>query len=80
MQKDIHRKMFPVYGGNCLSPKAAYNWVKKFSEELLDVADVETEVREWLREQPKDLYAAGFDALIKQWDKCIDVGGGYVEK
>jgi hypothetical protein len=24
--------------------------------------------------------AAGFDALVKLWDKCINVGGGYVEK
>jgi hypothetical protein len=24
--------------------------------------------------------AAGFDALVKRWDKCINVGGGYVEK
>jgi hypothetical protein len=28
----------------------------------------------------KNFYAAGFDALIKRWDKCINVGGGYVEK
>jgi hypothetical protein len=28
----------------------------------------------------KDFYAAGFDALIKGWDNCINVGGGYVEK
>jgi hypothetical protein len=28
----------------------------------------------------KDFYAAGFDALGKQWDRCIGVGGGYVEK
>jgi hypothetical protein len=28
----------------------------------------------------KDFYAAGFDALVKRWDKYIDVGGGYVEK
>jgi hypothetical protein len=26
------------------------------------------------------LYAAGFDTLVKRWDKCINVGGGYVEK
>jgi hypothetical protein len=25
----------------------------------------------------KNFYAVGFDAL---WDKCISVGGGYVEK
>jgi hypothetical protein len=25
----------------------------------------------------KRLCAAGFDALVKQWDKCINVGGVY---
>jgi hypothetical protein len=34
----------------------------------------------WLRQQPKDFYAAGLDALVKRWDKFINVGGGYVEK
>jgi hypothetical protein len=38
------------------------------------------QVRKWLRQQTKDFYAAGFDALAKRWDKCIDVGGGYAEK
>jgi hypothetical protein len=28
----------------------------------------------------KKFYAAGFDALVKCWDKCISVGGGYMEK
>jgi histone-lysine N-methyltransferase SETMAR len=45
-----------------------------------DDEEVETEVRKWLKQQSKDFYAAGFDALIKRWDKCINVGGGYVEK
>jgi hypothetical protein len=27
----------------------------------------------------KSFYTAGFDALVKQWDKCIN-GGGYVKK
>jgi steroid 5-alpha reductase family enzyme len=35
------------------------------------------DVLKWLRQQSKDSYAAGFDALVKRWDKCIDVGGGY---
>jgi hypothetical protein len=30
--------------------------------------------------QSEDICAAVFNALIKQWDKCIDVGGGCVEK
>jgi hypothetical protein len=34
----------------------------------------------WLRKQSKDFYVAGFDAMGKQWGKCIDVGGTYVEK
>jgi hypothetical protein len=47
----------------------------------LKVADEETEVWKWLRQQSKDLYAVGFDVLIKRWDKCINnVGGGYVQK
>jgi hypothetical protein len=40
----------------------------------------ETGTRKWLRQQSKYFYAAGFDALVKRWDKCINVGGGYVEK
>jgi hypothetical protein len=41
---------------------------------------VEPEVREWLRKQSKDFYTTGFDELVKRWDQCINVGGGYVEK
>jgi hypothetical protein len=45
-------------------------------------ADEEFEMKEqkWLRQQSKDFYAVGFDALVRRWDKCINVGGGYVEK
>jgi hypothetical protein len=38
------------------------------------------EVRNWLRQQSNDFYAEDFDVLAKRWDKCINVGGGYVEK
>jgi hypothetical protein len=34
----------------------------------------------WLRQQPKDFYAAGIGTLIKRWDKCVNVNGDYVEK
>jgi hypothetical protein len=37
-------------------------------------------VWKWLRQQSNDFYAEDFDALIKQWDKRISVGGGYVGK
>jgi hypothetical protein len=54
----------------CLSYKAVYNWIEK-----LKVADGETEVQKWLIQQSKNFYVASFNALVKQWGKCIDVGG-----
>jgi hypothetical protein len=65
--KDIHKEMFPFYGGNSL----------KDVRKSLTMPD---QVWKWLRQQSKDLYAAGFDALIKRWGKCTNVAGGYVEK
>jgi hypothetical protein len=37
--EDIHKEILPVYGGKCLSCKAVHNWVKKFSQECLKVAE-----------------------------------------
>jgi hypothetical protein len=58
--------------------------VKRFTtwsgRSFADEEEVETEVRKWLRQQSGDFYAAGFDVLVEQWNKCINVGGGYVEK
>jgi hypothetical protein len=47
---------------------------------LADDIEAEIEVRKWLRQQSKDFYTAGFDALVKRWDKYINVDGGYIEK
>jgi hypothetical protein len=38
------------------------------------------EVTAWFRQQPKELYADGFQGLVKRWSKCINVQGDYVEK
>jgi hypothetical protein len=48
---------------------------KHFADE-----EIETKVAKWLRQQSKGFHAAGFDTLVKRWDKCINVGGGYIEK
>jgi hypothetical protein len=77
--KDIRKNMFPVYG-KCLSRKAVHSLVDKHGKSFADDEEIETEVRKWLRQQSKDFYAAGFDALVNRSDKCINVGGGYVEK
>ncbi|GBM62306.1 hypothetical protein AVEN_239436-1 [Araneus ventricosus] len=45
-----------------------------------DDDDAKHEVLLWMRQQLKELYAAGIGALIKHWDKCINIGGDYVEK
>jgi hypothetical protein len=78
--KDIHKEIFPVYGGKCLSRKVVDNWVEKFSQGLSKVADDAQPGGEVAETTAKDFYAAGFDALIMRWDNCIIVGGGYVEK
>jgi hypothetical protein len=67
--------MFPIHGRKCLLRKAVHNWVdlpKRFAAD----EDVETEVRQWLRQQLKDFHAAGFDTLVRCWDKRINVVGG----
>jgi hypothetical protein len=74
--KDIHKEMFSVYGGKCLSPEAVHNWVQKCGKRFADDKDVEMEVWKWLRQQSKDSYAAGFNALVKRLDKCMNIGGG----
>jgi hypothetical protein len=72
--------MFPVHGGKCSLRKAVHSWVEKSCKLYADDEDVEKQVRKWLRQQSKDFYAAGFDALVKRLDKCVNVGGGYAEK
>jgi hypothetical protein len=69
--------MFPVYGEKCLSHKVVHNWVDKFSQGRSKITDEEMEVRNWLRQQSKDFYAAGSDAMVKKQDKCINIGGVY---
>jgi thiamine kinase-like enzyme len=71
--------MFSVYCGNYLLCKTGHNLVQKFSQERSKEADDESEVRKWLRQQSQYLYAVGFDALARQWDKCNSNSGGYVE-
>jgi hypothetical protein len=47
---------------------------------LLITKEVETKVWKWPRQQSKDFYVVGLDTLVKRWDKCINFGGGYVDK
>jgi hypothetical protein len=70
--KDIHKEIFPVTFGSVYPAKLFTTGCKIFADD----EEVKTEVRKWLRQQSKDFYSAGFNALVKRWDKCINVGEG----
>jgi hypothetical protein len=72
--------MLPVYGGKCLSQKRFTTGLRYSLKGVRKPQMMPDQVRKWLRQQSKDFYAAGFNALVKRWDKCIKVGGRYVEK
>jgi len=58
-------------------------WPKKHhlsGERFPDDDAVERAVRAWFRQEPKEFYAAGFQGLVKRWDKCLNLYGDYVEK
>jgi hypothetical protein len=76
----IYKEMFPVYGGKCLSRKAVHNGPRNSLKDARKSQMKLDQVRKWLRQQSRNFCAAGFDALVKRWDKCIKVGAGYVEK
>jgi histone-lysine N-methyltransferase SETMAR len=67
---DLAPSDFHVFG-----PLKKHMCGKRFADDEED----ETEARKWLRQQSKYFCAASFDVLVKRWDKCINVGGGYLE-
>ena len=42
--------------------------------------EVKQAVLGWFSRADKSFYAEAFQALVKRWDKCINVAGEYVEK
>jgi hypothetical protein len=49
-------------------------------EHFPDDEAVERDVTAWFRQQPNKFYAAGFQGIVKRWDKCLNVQGDNVEK
>jgi hypothetical protein len=69
--KDFRKDFFFLFTvGSVCRVKRFHHGGKCFADE-----EMETEVRKWLRRQLK---AAVSDALVKRWDRCVSVGGGYV--
>jgi hypothetical protein len=50
------------------------------AEHFPDDEALEREVTTWFPQQPKNFHSAGFQRLVKRWDKCLNVQGDYVEK
>jgi hypothetical protein len=76
LQRIFIKKCFLLIAGNFCRVKLFSFGGKRFADD----EEVVTEVRTWLRQLSKGFYAAGFDALVKRWDNCVSVGGGYVDK
>jgi hypothetical protein len=76
MQRIFIKKYFLFTVGSVCRVKRFITGGKRFADD----EDFETEVGKWLKQRSKYFCAAGFDALVKRWDKCINVGEGYVEK
>jgi hypothetical protein len=58
--KDIHKEMFPLDGGKCLSRKAVHNRIEKFPEGRLKVADDARPGAEVAETTVKRLLCCGF--------------------
>jgi endonuclease III-like uncharacterized protein len=82
--------MFPVYSEKYLSRKAVQTWVEKISHGRSNVKDdtrqgaevAERTVKNFhaaAETHSKYFYAAGLDALVMQWGKCVNIGEGYVQ-
>jgi hypothetical protein len=83
IQLEQPRREFKNYSGNFLTRDFHLLGLLKnhhFGRHFADDEVGETEVQKCPRQKSKDFCAVGFDALVKRWDKCIDVGGGFVEK
>jgi hypothetical protein len=62
--KDIHKEMFTV--GNVRRVKRFTSRSRNSLKDVRKSQMMPDQVRMWLRQQSKDVYAAGFDALVKR--------------
>jgi hypothetical protein len=80
MQRILIKKYFLLTFGSVCRVKFFTNRPRNSLEDMRKSLMMPDQLRKWLRQQSKDLYAAVFYGLVKRWDKCIKVGGRYVEK
>lgn len=42
--------------------------------------EIKISVNQWLSETPKEFFETGIRNLTKRWEKCVAIGGDYIEK
>jgi hypothetical protein len=50
------------------------------SQHFNDDEELQSSIVEWLQSQAVEFYDCGIQKLVKRYDKCLSVGGNYVEK
>jgi hypothetical protein len=50
------------------------------SQSFDDDEELQSSVVGWLQSQAVEFYDCGIQKLVKRYDKCLNVGGNYVEK
>jgi hypothetical protein len=78
--KVIHKDIFLFTVGSVCRVKRFTTGSRNSLKDTRKSQMMPEQVRKWLKQQSKDFYTSGFDALVKRWNTCINVGGGYVEK
>jgi hypothetical protein len=72
--KNIHKKWYLFMVQNVCHLKWFTSGLRNSLKGVRKSQMMPDQVQEWLRQQAKDFCTAGFDALVKQWDKCMNVG------
>jgi hypothetical protein len=80
MRRIFIKKCFLFMVGSVCRLKRFTTGSRNSLKNVREVADDAQPGLEVAKTTVKNFYAVGFDALVKRWDKCINVGRGYVEK
>jgi hypothetical protein len=80
LKRIIIKKYFLYTVGSVCRVKWFTTGSRNSLKEVRKTQMMSDQVQKWLRQQSKDFYAVGFDALVELWGKCINVGREYVEK
>jgi hypothetical protein len=78
--KDTHKKYFLCTVGSVSPVKQFTTGMGNSLNDVRKSQIMPDQVRKWLRQQSEYFYAGGFDPLLKRWEKCSNIGGGYAEK